>query len=120
MKTMKRLMVVAMALGIMGIVVPVVFAQSTITNIGQATDIGKCPPGLKRPPLPTCTDTKDFSKGYTLPASKEGWNLGDPYNDTASAFGQSPAWPEDNGTMCPKCGKAFSNGAGVKRLATQP
>ncbi len=144
MKTMKRLTAVAMALGIMGIAVPLACAQST-------TPIGKCPPGVIKISQPTCTDTKDFSTGYMLPAtpstlperiglcpsgsatpdctdikgfgaSKQAWKLEDPYKDTASAFGQSPAWPEDNGTgtLCPKCGKGFSRDAGIKSLERQP
>jgi hypothetical protein len=128
MKTMKRLMAVAMAFGIMCIVVPWACAQSTPLDaytlpkapLGKATispgpgaPIGACPGNhpWKGAEKDNCADIKNYG------ADKEPWMLEDSYEDSVRALGQSPGWPDNESrTLCPKCGAVFTIDKKIKNM----
>ncbi len=87
MKTLKRLVIVCMALALVCVTAPLGHTQ------GVATPIGKCSPGTLIPSWDrdrACPDIKNYG------AQKPAWRLpGSPATGTDLAYGKAPSWSEE-------------------------
>jgi len=93
MKTLKRLMIVCMALALVCMTAPLGHAQTLCKKCGVAAPIGQCPSGMAPGPRwdkeRACVDIKNY--GTLKPA----WTIGKSPTRGAevdSAYGLAPSW----------------------------
>ena len=135
MKTLvKTSMIIGMALAIVFMTVPFGYTQEVTTpktvcaKCGVVTTVDDCSygPGLTRVGPTTKPGPRLGNEGcgkqkpaLTSHNGESIWFRGPrPATEPVRAFGQSPAWPEDNGaaTVCPNCGNGFGSDERLRQV----